>query len=404
MQPARQVIREFRWSEIFPGLLLVRVFRSSVRIHALVLSLIATILIAQGWRICARLTLPPESSVRTALEVGDEESRNLALYSLEASPGVNKEFRLERFYLPLQREFERFSWPVRRFFSPGGGFWDRVFILLGGGWTLVVGGFFAGVLSRTAAFDLTAQPRYGVFRATRFVGKRFGRYCAAPLIPFLLLLGMTIPLFLLALFATHISALLAAVVWGIAIVWSLVTGLIAVSYLFAWPMLWPALSTEDADSFDALGSAFGYVSQRPFTYLVYAIFAAIIARLGLALFSAICLAGSRLLFWCFMSVDGEEVTAQLFGIGDGSPMTATRYIAGLANDLESRLGEAYLFSAFWTSATGIYLLLRYHVDGMELDDVYRDGAEDEKPMPALARQMGLTGETASVTSPVAPPT
>src|SRR5262245_15700882 len=71
MQPARQVIREFRWNEIFPGLMLVRVFRSSVRIHALVLSLIATILILQGWRLSALLILPMDHPVRLSAEIGE---------------------------------------------------------------------------------------------------------------------------------------------------------------------------------------------------------------------------------------------------------------------------------------------------------------------------------------------
>jgi hypothetical protein len=398
MTPARQVIREYRWREIFPALMLLRVFRCSVRIHAILLSLIATILISQGWKVCAYFALPDEHPIRRQIvnrEVAALPplvSSSKALSSASAGWG--------QLLAPMQQEFERFAQPVRNFFSLKLSNEEKLFYLLGFAWTLLVGAFFAGVISRTAVFDLASQERYGVFRALRFVALRFRSFLGAPLMPLLLLGGMLIPVFLLGAAAEYISTFIASLLWGFAVIWGLVLGMVAILALFSWPLYWPALATEDADSFDALGSSIGYVSQRPFSYFLYAMIAAIISGAGLVLFVLLLLFGQTLLHFGMTTGGGAEIADKFLGLSFRPTEELTTSMLGFWDYLATHLIDAYLFSAFWTSATGVYLLLRYDVDRAELDDIYRDGAEDEKPMPKLAREMGLTGETASMESPV----
>jgi hypothetical protein len=402
MQPARQVIREFRWNEIFPGLMLVRVFRSSVRIHALVLSLIATILILQGWRVSALTILPLDHPIRLSAEMGEIKTPYDVMQFSSLHEVGPEQLGMQFVVASLKFEFDRFVQPVFFLFSPRSSYAERFYLVVGFAWSLLVGAFFAGVICRTAAFDLTSQNRYGVFRAMRYVIMRMRSYLGAPLIPLLVLLGMLVPLFLLGLCIAYVSTFLASLAWGAALIWGLVAAVCAVVTLFGWPLLWPALSCEDSDSFDALGSTFGYVSQRPFTYLVYALFGGLIVMLGFALLVVITKFSAALLQFGIISGAGPDASAPFFGVSDAEFKTATDKVISFWTFFSSHLLEGYLFSAFWTLATGVFLLLRYHVDGAELDDIYREGAEDEKPMPKLAREMGLTGEAASMTSPVAP--
>ncbi len=44
----------------------------------------------------------------------------------------------------------------------------------------------------------------------------------------------------------------------------------------------------------------------------------------------------------------------------------------------------FVYSYFWTAASGIYLLLRYHRDGTEMDEVELDDDQDQHDLPELA--------------------
>jgi hypothetical protein len=402
MQPARQVIREFRWKEIFPCLMLIRVFRCSLRIHALVLSLIATILITQGWKASAILCLPETDPIRVKMQLEEREPFYLFVATEMASTKAASGIVSRRVFDPFLQVFEKFALPVREFFAPQESYAQRGYYLLGFGWTLLVGSFFAGVICRTAAFDLASQERYGVFRAIRFVTLKMRSFLAAPLMPLLVLLGLLLPIFLLGLLTTNVSPFVASLLWGFAIVWGLLLGVVGMTVLFSWPLLWPALASEDSDSFDAIGNAFGYVSQRPFSYFLYVLIAAVVTSAGLILFSMLIHVGMSLLHFGMFAGGGREV----YWLISVSSRSQDKLSTGVMNFWEffaSFLTDAYLFSAFWTSATGIFLLLRQDVDGAELDDIFREGADDERPMPKLAREMGLTGEAASMTAPAAPP-
>lgn len=392
MQQKRQVIREFRWNEIFPALMLLRVFRSSVRIHALLLSLVATILITQGWRLIAVVTLPTELREVTA---SASSSPSNALAGLSFGDGLS----IQSLVRPIFQEYERFAAPIRNLFTHQPTWGQRTYLLLGSAWTLLVGAFFAGVICRTAAFDLASQERYGVFRAIRFVARRYRSFFTAPLIPLAVITAMTLPILLLGFVGGYISSFLAALAWGLAILWSIAMGLAALVSLTSWPLIWPALASEDSDAFDALGASFGYSAQRPFSYIAYVLLAALVSGAGFLIFAALLGLGRGLLLFGLTAGGGADVTAAFYG--DAS---LTSRVVSFWEYFFTSLGDAYLFSAFWTSATAVFLLLRYDVDGAELDDIYNDGPGEGKPMPKLAREMGLTGEEAAVSAPVAPPT
>lgn len=402
MQPARQVIREFRWKEIFPALMLLRVFRSSIRIHALFLSLVATILISQGWHAIAIVCLPEDDPIRERIELAVWEPRHVYGSPDLALKNTVSGITSSRVFEPLAQVYERFALPVRELFSPQKSYAQRGYYLLGFGWTLLIGSFFAGVICRTAAFDLAAsQERYGVFRAVRYVLARMKSFLGVQLIPIAVLFGMLLPIILLGCFASYVSPFVTSLLWGFALIWGLLLGMVGLVILAAWPLLWPALAAEESDAFDAIGSSIGYVSQRPFSYFLYVLIAAVVSSAGLILFSMIIQLGMSLLSFGMFAGGGQDVYS-LISASSRLPDKASTGVMNFWTFLASFLNDAYLFSVFWTSATGVFLLLRYDVDGAELDEIYVDGDENEKPMPKLAREMGLTGEAASMTAPVAP--
>ena len=47
------------------------------------------------------------------------------------------------------------------------------------------------------------------------------------------------------------------------------------------------------------------------------------------------------------------------------------------------LGAAFLYSYFWAAATAIYFLLRRHVDGTEMDEIWSEPQEETYGLPPL---------------------
>lgn len=397
MEPARQVIREFRWREIFPGLMLARVFRSSLRIPSLAMGFFAVLLIALGWHLCFHLLLPENEADYT------QRRWVAAQLGTERPTGDPTEDWTRLLSTLSLREFDRFVGPFRMMLAPNQSYLRRACWLIGLLWTLLIGGFSAGVICRMSAFDLSSQERYGFLRSIRFVAGKYKSFVGAPLILLATIGIFLIPFLILGLFTQPALGPIAGVIFAIAFMWAVVVAVVMVAVMFAWPLVWPALSTEDNDSFDAIGAAVGYASQRPLTYLGYAIGAIAITGCGFGLFLLVLNVAESVLR-VNLNVLGDQSLAYRFYVPgpEGPRDTAESLVAGWRL-LIFYLPQAFLFSAFWTSATAIYLLLRHHVDGAEVDDIYRGDGEDEKPMPKLAREMGLTGEAASMTSPIAPP-
>ena len=46
---------------------------------------------------------------------------------------------------------------------------------------------------------------------------------------------------------------------------------LAVGLAAGWPLMWPTISSEGTDAFDALSRSYAYVYQRPLAYLLYAV-------------------------------------------------------------------------------------------------------------------------------------
>ena len=114
-----------------------------------------------------------------------------------------------------------------------------------------------------------------------------------------------------------------------------------------------------------------------------------------------------LTYWAAAPSGGAARIEQLL---TGSPAPAGVAKAG-ANLIQfwtgcvKLLAVAYLFSYFWSAASGIYLLLRRDVDGAELNEVFLDADEDEQQfeLPTIRTDAAGAPEVADRPTPPQPP-
>lgn len=115
----------------------------------------------------------------------------------------------------------------------------------------------------------------------------------------------------------------------------------------------PALVTENCDCFDAVSRSFAYATQKPIHLIGYILFTLIVGNFGIILLT--------ILLSCFNQMTYYWIIA--------AGMEVTTYIEYVMHFVW--LTQMYVLNAFWfTSATAIYLLLRFRVDKVELDEVW----------------------------------
>src|SRR5205807_9322290 len=141
-------------------------------------------------------------------------------------------------------------------------------------------------------------------------------------------------------------------------------------------------SVERGDAFDGISRAYSFTTQRPLHYLFYALVAGFFGLLG-ALF-VLFFAGAivHLTEWAASWGSNANNFHLALSAADAQQSFTARLIH-FFNALVGLVGVGFLVSYFWTSATGIYLLLRQLVDGTELDDISIDEGDTPRGLPPL---------------------
>ena len=154
--------------------------------------------------------------------------------------------------------------------------------------------------------------------------------------------------------------------------------------IFGWPMMYATISTEGTDAFDAISRSYAYVFQRPFHYLFYVVIATIVGSLGWVMIHGIIDILVYSTHWSFDWGLSSERSIQLF-YGDmregaaGWGCNLIRFWQGFLRTLTTAFAVGFLFSGM----TAVYLLLRRHVDGVEIEEVNLDEAT-EHGLPDLS--------------------
>ncbi|MEZ6140965.1 MAG: hypothetical protein R3B84_10375 [Zavarzinella sp.] len=314
--------------------------------------------------------------------------------------------------------------PVVYCFDSRASFW--VYIYLAGlvTWLLVVWAFFGGIITRMAVLQLSHKDVGGIKEAVRYVRKRYISYLLSPALPFGLILFVLICCILFGVL--HWIPLLGDLIDGL--LWFLpLAGGLAITLLFlglvGYPLMYPTLSTEGSDTFDAFSRSYNYVYESPWHYAWYCLCAlvygavlvffvvlvgsltAFFAKWGVSKFPAwgadrspeyLCVYTPESLGWKQLLTEGSPAAIN----DDGeyiNPEAAKAYMkdfawynhmgAGMVGfwiTLVFMLTIGFSYSYFWTAATQVYLLMRKRVDETDMDEVYIDDEPLDPPPAAPA--------------------
>ncbi|NLE40058.1 MAG: hypothetical protein GX621_18740 [Pirellulaceae bacterium] len=389
----RTQLRSVAWSEIFPWLSLFRTFRIAIRFRVLVFGAAAALITLTGWSLVNRAFTTHDSSMvsyndEDLSEWDDDEnepnSRSRCPWTSMTSLVENK-YQPERALLRGRNPFEMESkGPLASVWQELGGQFQNVFSrdatlvslarsLVCGLWAVLVWGFFGGAITRAAALELAADERVGTRELLGFVRQRWLSYVAAPLFPLLGVLLVTAGIFLVALpLLAGVTAWISALFWPLLLLGGLVMAVLLLGLWFGWPLMYPTISAEGTDSFDALSRTYAYVFQRPLHYLFYILVASIFGALGWLLVSGFAEGVVALTDWAASWACGNE---RMEAILDHE--ASAGYLITFWQDGVRILAVGFLYSYFWTAATAIYFLLRRNVDATEMDEVYLDDEAGE---------------------------
>ena len=241
-QPSTEVTR-IVWKQVFPWLLLLRTFSISLRVRQVVLGMLAAwVMTAGAWM----MTDTPQE-LRWPWQ------------PLKSLYGAYPDILLDL----LQPGWEPFrGWAG---FLMGPWTWMQTPLVLGlTAWGLVFGGWFGGLISRMAAFELLREETISWKRALRAWVRHAVDYLFAGFLPWaailcLLLLGVGYS----ALCAPiPPDADLAKLLFGARLLFVVFAVLIGIGLVLGWPLMITSLSVSQTDGFDAFSRGLGMVYDR----------------------------------------------------------------------------------------------------------------------------------------------
>ncbi|MCG8586178.1 MAG: hypothetical protein MI757_15835 [Pirellulales bacterium] len=286
---------------------------------------------------------------------------------------------------PLVRVWQWLTMPAFFMFRPETGFAGFVCLLLSVIWTVIVWGLFAGAISRYAAVALTTEERLGLGQMFWQARARWVSYVSAPMIPIVAALLFAIPMLIggWILKIPQVGPFVIGLFFILALIGGLVMAVTLIPAFFGWPFMWSTISTEGSDAMDGCSRCYSYVWQRPLHLICYLLLAGLLSWISL-----------WIVFLLVSSIETFSVWAVSLGAGDE---LMTKFQGGDMENLASAgsslfnfwigalhlVVPAYAFAFFFTAMTAIYLLLRYHVDAAELDEVFLE--QEPEPLAPLGQ-------------------
>lgn len=412
-------VREIAWREVFPWLLLVRSFRVSIQLWQLLLAACGILLTIFGWWVLAKVFSGsneeplkawltgsyyqscPWQSASDAWPWQSEDSSN-AVAPDAVAPWQAIQPAGNPLWQPLPPSLGQYpgnpflgAWrqlraPFQQLFDRRLGITGLAFLLCCGLWASAVWALFGGALTRRAALEFGREENVGMRAALRYAAGKWPSYFTAPLLPLVGLLFFSAPILVLGfLMRFDLGLLLAGIVWPLALLAAVVMALLLLALLFGWPLMWPTISTEGTDSFDAMSRSWSYVYHRPLHYLFYAAVVTVLGGLGWLLVVYFAEWVAYLPIWAASWTAGGERMNEIFATGTSLDATGpARWGANLIhfwNGCVRLLALGFVYSYFWTASTAIYFLLRRDDDGTDLDDVYQDATDQTYSLPPLER-------------------
>ncbi|WP_425617187.1 hypothetical protein NA78x_000858 [Anatilimnocola sp. NA78] len=397
--PARDttIVRHIAWKEVFPWLILLRVFRVAIAPGPLMLATGALAISSLGWWCCGALLTNREFHEFPPAQAPFNIPDAAASYLPAGASDV---------LLPVQS----LALPARQLFRDQITFRHVVFYLLGFLISTVVWTFVGGVITRLALVELGTEQSYDWVDAVRYVARRYVQYLMAPLAPLLAIFGLGLLLVPLGwLMNLGVGVLIAGVLWILVIALGLVAAWLIVGLLFGWPLMIAAVGAKrDGDALQAFSEAFSYVYGKPLHYFFYAIIALGLGGLALAAVHLFADVAVQFGFWATSWGAGADDIRKLREhlnaielrqpIGETTAFSTGAWLISLVLALVKVIVQAAAYSYFFAAAAAIFLLMRKAVDDKEMDEVHM---EDEDVHLETARRAMLSDEAATAGSPEA---
>ncbi len=274
-----------------------------------------------------------------------------------------------------------------------------VLLILG---LLIIWSLVGGVITRLAAIEYAKNDSLKLTDAVKFASNKFWSYFWAPLAP---AVGVTVFIFCNIIGGligqiTFIGELFVGLGFPLVLLSSFLIVFIALIGLLGLGLMFPTISAEGSDAFDAMSRAYSYVITKPKSLLCYCLTAAISGGIVILLIAvgACCVfhtsfdtinIGMGQKFDAIRSVVKNVPTTQtpsgVAALGSISLKMAAvliMFYIGLTNLIIGGIAASFLFSA----KTIIYFLMRKEVDGTELNDVYVE-EEDEEELSTKAPEI-----------------
>ncbi|MFZ5831435.1 MAG: hypothetical protein ACOY3P_15225 [Planctomycetota bacterium] len=415
------VIRTVAWPEVFPWLIIFRTFRLAVSFRVLAMAAVAALLMATIWGLLGRVfgtdsaasawiapyracswtaltgavpnqpaLVPVPVVAPVAVPQAPITENGLPVATVATSIVGVQRSGVDPFWSsnPVAQTWMVIAQPVLAMFSPDTGVRELACLLLCALSSLAIWSFFGAAITRIAAVQLTTDERLSTMAALRFACSKWLSFFVGPLLPALGVVFALIPVWILGLLLrTGFTSVVAGLLYPVALLLGLVAALLMVGILFGWPLMWPTISSEGTDAFDALSRSFAYLFQHPLRYLFYAVVAALLGWLGWIFVQNFAAGIVWITYWAAGWGGGSERLAQILS---GTEATGLAHLGGLLvrfwAGCVKLLAVGYLYGFFWSAAVAVYLLLRRDVDATEMDEVFLDAdtSEPAEGLPPIA--------------------
>ena len=255
---------------------------------------------------------------------------------------------------------------------------------------LAIWSVFAGSITRLAAIEFAKGDKIGIKDSLVFAVKKFWSYFWCPITPVLGALFFVACNVIGGLLGQikFVGEIAVAIGFPLAILSGFLIVFIGVIGIIGFFLMYPTISAEGSDTFDAMSRAYSYVLSRPAHFL--------------SLLISILVCGVVLIFFTsFVACLVMKTTYCTVGIGMGEKFDSIRaFIAGLGGGNIStealgttsmkfaalmmmlyivlvKVAVGSIIVAFAASASTIaYIIMRKDVDGTEMFDVYMEEKEE----------------------------
>lgn len=430
-----RVLKAISWRDLCPWLMLSNSIGIAIRPSVLLIAFVGLLLSPLGWTLAEGLFLVDTEVQKSPSEFVSTEQTETS--KRETPP--RKRIPQMVFWTPAQPSgnmildltpgnvFAKFSSGHLGILDQDLNTWQFCYYFVGTLWMLGLWALLGGMICRIASTHYARDERMGPIEAFHFCVKRYGSLLISASIPLILILCFMIPMTMIGwLINVGFFAVAASWFWFVVLFFGAILAVLLIPLFFGWPLLWPAITTENTDPFNAVSRSFAYPTQRPFHYAFYM---AVILLLGFLGSWVITLAGTKTIEFTKWGVSwgaGTDWVNELDGLQQKSIAKPDNWDAagsnfdskvggtpglessgGTPSDLEVvskpypstwimaakgmkfwengiiMLTIAFDYAFFFVAATGLYLLLRKDTDFTELDEVFVQEQGPSESLPKL---------------------